>query len=161
MGRCALAVGEGNPAKTSRAIHVDSCSIMGQLAYIVPKEALPLILHCSNNFVMTTSAVIKFQDLSAIRGVSASGSNNALWIGQRPLTEEERVGDVNAFLPGPRLQSVPMPEGRSTTKDVYASYRLKKGQPAAKMAADGGPVGVRFEYMPDLLGLPPGFFPAR
>ncbi|HUG69377.1 MAG TPA: protein kinase [Pirellulaceae bacterium] len=161
MGRYALAVGGGNPAKTSRAIHVDSCSVLGPLVYIVPKEDLPLMMHCSNNFVMTTSAVIKFQDLSAIRGVSASGSNNALWLGQRPLTEEERVGDVNAFLPGPRLQSVPMPEGRSTPKDIYGGYRLKKGQPAAKMATDGAPVGVRFEYMPDVPGLPPGFLGVR
>lgn len=56
---------------------------------------------------------------------------------------------------------MPQFEGASSPKDPYRSYRLKKNHPGARMASDGGPVGVRFEYLPDLPVLPPQFFLPR
>lgn len=52
-------------------------------------------------------------------------------------------------LPTPPLRTAPRFEGASNAKDPYRSYRLRKGQAAATMAADGGPLGVRIEYLPD------------
>jgi|GEM_PF-1374216 len=51
-------------------------------------------------------------------------------------------------MPAPSLTSPPRFEGASSPKDPYRGYRLRKGQPAITMAADGGPIGARVEYLP-------------
>ncbi|MBI2480679.1 MAG: hypothetical protein HYV60_19250 [Planctomycetia bacterium] len=53
-------------------------------------------------------------------------------------------------LPVPPMNVAPKFEGVGTSKDPYRQYRLRKGQPAATAAADGGPIGVRIEYLPDM-----------
>jgi hypothetical protein len=95
---------------------------------------------------------------SLIPFVTIAGTDNLITWSGRLLTETERLQEVNAIFPGPDVKSRPVPEGSSTAKDPYRQFRLKKGQPASSMAADGGEVGARFEYLPDL---PPGFFSTR
>lgn len=53
-------------------------------------------------------------------------------------------------MPVPPMNVAPSFEGIGTSKDPYRQYRLRKGQPAATAAADGGPIGVRIEYLPDM-----------
>jgi serine/threonine protein kinase len=119
------------------------------------QAARNIYLVSEENLVISTGAPFQFDDLAVLRDTFTTGSLNALWAGTRPFTPLERGEGVNALLPGPVLSAAPQPEGPAAARDPLRPYRLKRPQQAATMAGDGGTVGVRFEYLPDL---PPSLY---
>lgn len=111
----------------------------------------PLWVRAEDNFLLPTQqSILTVEDAGVLRGATHSGSNNAIWSGTAPLTPQEREAGANALFAGPLLKAPPVPDGPGSPRDPLQKYRLKKGQPAASMARDGGTVGVRFEYLPTL-----------
>lgn len=108
------------------------------------------ILADDNIVVATGSPFSNSGPFSYFADAKRAGSNNALWVGGSRIGQTDRMSGVNGLLPGPALSARPIFEGPGSAKDPYRQWRLRKGQPAATMARDGGPVGVRFEYLPDL-----------
>ena len=145
----------------TKNLTIKHCSSIGQLAYFVVKKDIPrdrFAITCEGNFVVCINNPVLSEPLSSLAGFASAGANNALWLLSKPLTLAERSAGGNAFLPGPLLKAAPNSEGSSTPQDPLKRYRLKRGQPAATMASDGGPVGVRTEYFPEIPAIPPEFF---
>jgi serine/threonine protein kinase len=148
----------GDRARSS--IRMVGCSVFGQALRLNFRGADHLNLAAIGNLVIAADAgkLAECNQPSLIPFVTIAGADNLIASSGRLLTETERLQEVNAIFPGPNVKSRPIPEGSSTAKDPYRQFRLKKGQPASSMAADGGEAGARFEYLPEL---PPGFFSTR
>ncbi len=146
--------------KGQSSIRMVRCSVFGQALCLTFFGSPHLHLTAIGNLVIAADAgkLAECNQPSLIPFVTIAGTDNLITWSGRLLTETERLQEVNAIFPGPDVKSRPVPEGSSTAKDPYRQFRLKKGQPASSMAADGGEVGARFEYLPDL---PPGFFSTR
>jgi hypothetical protein len=129
------------------------CSVFGQALDVkLYNEADFASIRATRNLVVQTGAgtFVTLEPTASMPRVSVRGADNVIAWSNRPVPDAERNSGTNAIFPGPKLTSAPVPEGTSTARDVYRPFRLKKGQPAATMAGDGGPVGVRFEYLPEI-----------
>ena len=113
-------------------------------------------MQTDQNLIVQTrnGAFIGLDPSTAMTRVQADGSKNCLSLASRLVPAAERNAAPNSLLPGPVLAFVPISEGSSTPKDMYRAFRLRKGQPLATAADDGGPIGARFEYLPDPPTLP-------
>jgi serine/threonine protein kinase len=135
-------------------LKLNSCTLIGSISGLNYAR----VLRANDNFVYSSMTLFPPEVAGALSSIRVDGANNCLWLGERRMTEAERSGGVAGLIRGPLIASVPTTEGTAIPRDPLRRYRLKKGQPAAKMAADGGPVGLRFEYLPDLSALPTAFF---
>ncbi|HTI50272.1 MAG TPA: hypothetical protein VL475_04950 [Planctomycetaceae bacterium] len=143
-------------ANFTRNLSIGHSTFVGQVAYLTsPKD---LAVNCQDNLVLCVANPFLAEPPLPPAGLANRGAHNALWLTSRPLTADERNADANALLPGPLLRLAPVPEGASTPKDPLKRYRLKRGQPAATLATDGGPAGVRTDFFPELPALPNEFF---
>lgn len=134
-----------------------ACTILGMLC----SRGYPESLTTRDNFIYGPEKLFSTEIREALGKIHVAGANNCLWIGRRTMTAKERSSGAAGLFPGPVMKSLPVSEGASTPKDPYRRYRLKRGQLAGKMSADGGPVGVRIKYLPKLPAVPPVFFQMR
>lgn len=84
----------------------------------------------------------------ALRNALYRGSNNGLWLTNQALAPNDREQGINALLPGPPMAQPPRFLGG--TSNAWGYYRLNPKQAYSNLAADGGPVGVRTEYLPQM-----------
>ena len=115
----------------------------------------------SENLVISDSPPLEINSSSVKQVQGYDGRNNAVWLTTRPLAVGERDKDLFGLFPGPLLKAAPQPEGTGAAKEPYRKYRLKKNQPSATLASDGGPAGIRSEYLPDLPSVPISFLQGR
>ncbi len=107
----------------------------------------PVAIYASDNLVVTPAAPFSLT-ADVLRNSSATGSNNALWVGSGPLSPTDRAADMNALLPGPAMAQPP--RFLSAASGTWGRYRLSRRQAYSTLAADGGPVGARLEYLPEM-----------
>ncbi len=140
-------------ANTESDLVLSDCSVFGQALFLnVYDPKLAIRARCQRNLVVQTGGgtFVSLEPSASLSRVNYDGLDNCISWSDRIVPAAERDRGLNAMLPGSKLSSIPLPEGSPLAKDLYRPFRLKKGQPAAKMAPDGGPVGVRFEYLPEL-----------
>jgi serine/threonine protein kinase len=120
-------------------------TFVGRIAHL--KQTGALTTDCSENLAMAPEAVFKFEDDNIWRAATKRGDRNALWIGLRALTDQERTQFTNSLLPGPPLRIQPTFETSGVSRDPLRQFRPKK---TGVLAADGADVGVRFDYLPEI-----------
>lgn len=137
-------------------LRMESNSIFGRVASLHHSCSL-FSTSCEDNLVVSKGSIFGLHPYVIGRG-EKRGARNAVWEGTRPSSANKRSEGALGFIPGPILPYPPQPSGRSTASSPYRSFELKEKQPAATMAHDGGPVGIRAQYLPKLPGLPRTFF---
>jgi hypothetical protein len=90
-----------------------------------------------NVIFAATNPVLTFPP-GMVDTISVNGGNNALWMGNAPLTPQMRNQGPLRWMPGELLTKPP----------EVKTYKLQGNQKASKMAEDGGPVGFRLEKLP-------------
>jgi hypothetical protein len=133
----------GRRLKIHLALHGNTC--LGRVAEMTQMGTLAA--HASENLVVSPEAVFKFDDDAVWRSAMKEGDRNALWIAGLALTEQQRTEFSNVLLPGPALKTRPTFETTATARDPLRLFHLRR---STVNAADGSPVGVRFEYLPDM-----------
>ncbi len=140
-------------ANKESVLVLSDCSVFGQALFLNVYDPMHAIrVRCQRNLVVQTGGgtFVSLEPSASSSRVNYDGLDNCISWSDRIVPAAERDRGLNAMLPGSTLSSLPLPEGSTLARDLYRPFRLKKGQPAAKMAPDGGPVGVRFEYLPEL-----------
>ena len=145
----ALGVAGTGASTHSCAFRLHRNTLLGRVA--TTDVAFTTSWHMTDNLVIAVGAAMNIAPAGIVRDIVHAGSHNALWTGTQALSKEDREAGVNSLIPGPVLDTAPLLNGgESTPKDPYRPYRLKKGSGLLTMASDGGPVGARLEYLPDL-----------
>ena len=141
--------GAANAADPVSPLRLQGNTLLGQV--LESNNAVRTAWDITDNLVLSSGAVVVFHPAEKVRDIVHAGSRNALWVGAQPLNESDRLAGVNGLFPGPALETAPqLFGGESLSKDPWRPYRLKKGSTLSTLASDGGPVGVRIEYLPDL-----------
>ncbi len=116
-------------------VEVEGCTLWGRLASL--HNPVKSIRVRENIIFAATNPVITFPP-GMVDTISVNGGNNALWMGNAPLTPQTRNQGPLRWMPGELLTKLP----------EVKSFKLQGNQKASKMAEDGGPVGFRLEKLP-------------
>ncbi|MCL6501737.1 MAG: protein kinase [Pirellulales bacterium] len=142
-GRTALVIGRHWGVQAAK-LYLTANTILGPVAFLNGNK---LACQARDNLVVAPDQPFQMS-ADALRAALHGGSNNGLWIGTTALSSQARVHGLNALLPGPLMTQPPRFAGG--TDGAWAHYRLARRQPYSTLAADGGPVGARVEYLPEL-----------
>lgn len=108
-----------------------------------------LHVHAADNLVVApdTPFSLKFETLAKC---TVTGSNNGLWVATGPLSPADRAAGFNALLPGPVMAQPPQ-FLTAGSRGSWPQFRLaRRKQAYSTLAADGGSVGARVEYLPEM-----------
>jgi serine/threonine protein kinase len=142
-GTTALMIGQhwGVP---SANVYMQANTFLGPIAWLNGNAGLAC--HARDNLVLVPDQPFSMS-ADMLRTARHAGSNNGLWVGTTALSSQARTQGMNALLPGPLLTQPPRFTG---TKGAWSRYRLARRQPCSTLAADGGPMGARIEYLPEM-----------
>jgi serine/threonine protein kinase len=116
-------------------VEIEGCTLWGRLASL--HHPVKSIRVRENVIFAATNPVLTFPP-GMVDTISVNGGNNALWMGNAPLTPQMRNQGPLRWMPGELLTKPP----------EVKTYKLQGNQKASKMAEDGGPVGFRLEKLP-------------
>ena len=141
-------------APLTESLSFEQCTLFGRVANLTggrTKEKL----RCTDNLVISPDNPVMSSPSEVFSSTYVEGGGNAYWQTVGTIRSQDRDQGSLTLLPGPLLKAIPAFGGNATVADTLKPFRLKPGSPLDKMATDGGPVGVRFEYLP----APPPFRP--
>ncbi len=141
-------------AKLTEVISFEQCTVLGRMAYLAGGRTKEKLL-CTDNLVIAPDNPVIASSADLFSKTQGEGGGNAYWQTSGTIRSDDRNQGSLSLLPGPPLKTMPAFGSIATAADTLKPFRLKPGTPLDKMATDGGPVGVRFEYLPS----PPPFRP--
>lgn len=140
-----------NPAILQRYADLNKYQLHGNTIFgsvlSLPPETRAFTWEARDNLVVCPERPL-WISADALRGATYTGSNNGLWLSTHVVAPNDRRQGINALLPGPPMAQPP--RFLAGASGAWSYYRLDRKQAYSNLAADGGAVGVRTEYLPEM-----------